>query len=268
MAEKRMFSQRVICTDNFLMLPPVTQNIYIQLSMAADDDGFVSKALITAKLCGGGINDLDELVKQDFLIRFERNVFLIKQWHVNNNKIKADRYKKTMYTSFLNEVETDESGVYLFKDNTDWRQDGDIAEPENIQDVSNNEEYGDNVETLRNQDGDITEAQSSIEKNRLEERRKEKTTPALAGSLSPNLRNNRTTTTDPLIHRDDKSSAKEVRILPPMDDDVMYSSYIKPSENDFNKTIMMIWSSGYSTNEEQNKQIKDIIASHKKQEVK
>lgn len=268
MAEKRMFSQRVICTDNFLMLPPVTQNIYIQLSMAADDDGFVSKALITAKLCGGGINDLDELVKQDFLIKFERNVFLIKQWHVNNNKIKADRYKKTMYTSFLNKVEADESGVYLFKDNADWRQGGDITEPENIQDVSNNKEYGDKAETLRNQSGDITEAQSSIEENRLEERRKDKnTTPALAGSLAPNLRNNRTTTIDPLIHKQNKSSSK-YDTLPDMDDETMYSTYIKMTGDNFNKTIGRILQDGFMTTQEQNTQIKRIIADHEKQEAK
>ena len=41
MAEKRMFSKKVIDTDYFLEMPTSAQNLYFHLGMRADDDGFV-----------------------------------------------------------------------------------------------------------------------------------------------------------------------------------------------------------------------------------
>ncbi len=261
-----MFNQKVICTDNFMLLPPITQNVYVQLNMNADDDGFVASALTTARLCGGGINDLDELVKQDFLIKFERNVFLIRHWRLNNNKIQSDRYKKTIYPEFMQQVELDDNNIYRL--NVECEQAVNKPLTENIQDVNENGASVNNTLSSREQDGHILLTQNRLEENRLDERRKDKTTtPALAGSLAPNLRNNRTTTIDPLIHKQNKSSSK-YDTLPDMDDETMYSTYIKMTGDNFNKTIGRILQDGFMTTQEQNTQIKRIIADHEKQEAK
>lgn len=44
MAEKRMFSMKIIDSDAFLDMPLSTQALYFHLSMRADDDGFLNNA--------------------------------------------------------------------------------------------------------------------------------------------------------------------------------------------------------------------------------
>ena len=41
MAQKRMFNNSVVGSDEFLEMPDSSQNLYFHLSMQADDDGFV-----------------------------------------------------------------------------------------------------------------------------------------------------------------------------------------------------------------------------------
>ena len=42
MANRRMFSSEVVCTDKFLDMPSSSQALYFQFGMKADDDGFIS----------------------------------------------------------------------------------------------------------------------------------------------------------------------------------------------------------------------------------
>ena len=42
MAEKRMFTQKIVDSDAFLDMPLSTQALYFHLNMHADDDGFVN----------------------------------------------------------------------------------------------------------------------------------------------------------------------------------------------------------------------------------
>ena len=42
MAEKRMFSKKIVSSDAFLEMPLSSQALYFHLAMYADDDGFVS----------------------------------------------------------------------------------------------------------------------------------------------------------------------------------------------------------------------------------
>ena len=42
MAEKRMFSIRIVDSDAFLDMPLSTQALYFHLGMRADDDGFIN----------------------------------------------------------------------------------------------------------------------------------------------------------------------------------------------------------------------------------
>ena len=43
MAERRMFTRKIIDSDAFTELPPSTQALYFHLCMNADDDGFNNK---------------------------------------------------------------------------------------------------------------------------------------------------------------------------------------------------------------------------------
>ncbi|KRL05848.1 hypothetical protein [Liquorilactobacillus oeni] len=98
--KKRTLSKKVVSSSDFLNLSVEAQALYFHLSVTADDDGFLNTTLSTARYCGIPIKTVDELVKNGYLIRFDRFVFCLTHWRVNNNKINPDRYKSTKYKYF------------------------------------------------------------------------------------------------------------------------------------------------------------------------
>ena len=61
MAEKRMFSMKIIDSDAFLDMPLSTQALYFHLSMRADDDGFLNNAKRIMDMIKANQNDYDLL---------------------------------------------------------------------------------------------------------------------------------------------------------------------------------------------------------------
>lgn len=96
MAERRMFSQKVVGSDAFTEMPAMTQVLYFHLNMNADDDGFVNSPKKIARSVGATDKDLTTLINKRFLIRFPSGVVVIKHWKINNS-IRPDRYKPTEY---------------------------------------------------------------------------------------------------------------------------------------------------------------------------
>ena len=97
MAQRRMFSLKVIDTDNFLDMSPTAQNLYFHLGMRADDDGFVSNPKKIMQICGAPDDDMKVLVIKGFVIPMATNgVCVITHWKVNN-LIRPDRYSETDY---------------------------------------------------------------------------------------------------------------------------------------------------------------------------
>lgn len=107
MAQRRMFSPDIVCSEEFLEMPPSSRELYFQLGMRADDDGFIQPNGVMRTL-GSSTDDLKVLVAKRFLLPFETGVVVIKHWLIHN-MIRADRYKETR---FLEEKKT----LYL-KDN-------------------------------------------------------------------------------------------------------------------------------------------------------
>ena len=58
MAQKRMFNNSVVGSDEFLEMPDSSQNLYFHLSMQADDDGFVDKWKSIMRMTGKKEDDL------------------------------------------------------------------------------------------------------------------------------------------------------------------------------------------------------------------
>ena len=52
MAEKRMFSAKIIESDAFLDIPATAQMLYFHICMNADDDGFVNNPRKIIRMCG------------------------------------------------------------------------------------------------------------------------------------------------------------------------------------------------------------------------
>ena len=106
MAERRMFSKRIINSARFLKMPISCQALYFHLGLEADDDGVV-EAYPVMNTTGATEDDLKVLVAKDFVrVLNEDLVTYITDWH-ENNKIRADRKVDSVYKNLLIQVAPD-----------------------------------------------------------------------------------------------------------------------------------------------------------------
>ena len=140
MAEKRMFTQKIIDSDAFLDMPLSTQALYFHLNMRADDDGFVNNPKRIQRTIGASEDDLKLLIAKRFLICFENGVIVIKHWRMHNT-LKSDRYRPTQYQEEFALLEVKDNKSYTERQNVpllpaedelepDWRQPGSSSEPQ------------------------------------------------------------------------------------------------------------------------------------------
>lgn len=106
MAERRMFSKRVVGSARFLKMPISTQCLYFHLGLNADDDGIV-EAYTTIKQIGATEDDLKVLVAKGFCkVLNEDLVTYITDWR-ENNKLRADRKIDSIYKDLLLQIVPD-----------------------------------------------------------------------------------------------------------------------------------------------------------------
>ena len=119
MASRRMFSKAVIEDDNFAELSKDARLLYFYLGLFADDDGFLSSSKKVMKVADVNLDSLEELVKANYLIRFDSNVILIRHWK-QNNQIRSDRHCDTVHKKEMKLVYFDnESKTYELLANND-----------------------------------------------------------------------------------------------------------------------------------------------------
>ncbi|MDO4622633.1 MAG: DNA replication protein DnaD, partial [Eubacteriales bacterium] len=114
MAEKRMFTQKIVDSDAFLDMPLSTQALYFHLNMRADDDGFVNNAKKIQRVIGASEDDLKLLIAKRFVLIFDSGVIVIKHWRMHN-LLRKDRYSPTQYQEELNSLELKENKAYTEK---------------------------------------------------------------------------------------------------------------------------------------------------------
>ena len=114
MAEKRMFSQRIIDSDAFLDMPLSTQALYFHLNMRADDDGFVNNPKRIQRTVGASEDDLKLLIAKRFLLCFENGVIVIKHWRMHNT-LRKDRYNPTQYQEQFAMLDVKNNSAYTEK---------------------------------------------------------------------------------------------------------------------------------------------------------
>jgi hypothetical protein len=114
MAEKRMFTKKIVDSDAFLDMPLSTQALYFHLNMRADDDGFVNNPKRIQRTIGASDDDLKLLIAKRFLICFDNGIIVIKHWRMHNALLK-DRYRETQYNSQMSLLEVKENGAYTEK---------------------------------------------------------------------------------------------------------------------------------------------------------
>lgn len=116
MAERRMFAKSVIDCDMFLDMPQSARLLYYDLSMRADDDGFITPKKVM-RMTGASNDDLKILIAKKFVIPFESGVVVIKHWRINNY-LRNDRYKETTFLDEKSQLNVDAKREYELSDNT------------------------------------------------------------------------------------------------------------------------------------------------------
>ena len=103
MAERRMFSKRIIESARFLRMPASSRLLYFDLGMRADDDGVV-EAYTVIRATGATEDDFKILVAKNFLkVLNEDMVSYITNWS-ENNRIRPDRKIDSIYKGLLIQV--------------------------------------------------------------------------------------------------------------------------------------------------------------------
>lgn len=114
MAEKRMFTKKIVDSDAFLDMPLSTQCLYFHLNMRADDDGFVNNPKKIQRMVGASEDDLKLLIAKRFVLVFENGVIVIKHWRMHNT-LRKDRYNPTQYQEQMQELMLKDNGSYTEK---------------------------------------------------------------------------------------------------------------------------------------------------------
>ena len=111
MAERRMFAKTIIDSDAFLDMPISARLLYYDLSMRADDDGFINSPKKIMRIVGATQDDLNILILRKFIIPFESGIVVIKHWKIHNY-IAKDRYTETKYKEEKAQLELDNNNSY------------------------------------------------------------------------------------------------------------------------------------------------------------
>lgn len=111
MANKRMFTMKIVDSDAFLDMPLSTQCLYFHLNMRADDDGFIGNPKRIMKIIGASEDDLKLLITKSFLLVLENGVIVIKHWRMHNTLSKR-RYHETQYIDEKSELLIKKNGSY------------------------------------------------------------------------------------------------------------------------------------------------------------
>ena len=111
MAQRRMFSMKIVDTDAFLDMPLSSQVLYFHLAMRADDDGFVGNPKKVMRMIGTQDDDMKVLLSKRFILPFENGVCVIKHWKIHNY-IQKDRYTETTYLREKKMLELNDNNSY------------------------------------------------------------------------------------------------------------------------------------------------------------
>lgn len=84
MAKRRMFSLDIVDTDRFLDMPVTSRCCYFELSMRADDDGFVSNPKRLMRMLNYSEDDLKLLIIKGFITPSENEGVVVTHWNMQN----------------------------------------------------------------------------------------------------------------------------------------------------------------------------------------
>lgn len=120
-----MFSLKVIDTDAFLDMPISSRLLYYELSIRADDDGFISSPKKITRMVGCSEDDLKMLIMKQFIIPFTSGVCVIRDWRIHNY-IQKDRYHETQYVDEKSQLVLEKNGMYTKRIQDAYKMDTEV----------------------------------------------------------------------------------------------------------------------------------------------
>lgn len=112
MTKRRMISAEVFETDRFTKLSNASQTLYTHMILHADDDGIVDNVENLMRVYRIQSKSLYELAEKNYLISLDCGLWLIADWR-RMNKVRADRYKPTVYKTEFEQLSIDEKARYF-----------------------------------------------------------------------------------------------------------------------------------------------------------
>jgi len=110
MANRRMIARDVICNNSFITLPYSAQALFFQLTIDADDGGFVGSTERVLRTIGCTQDDMSALIEKGFVIRFDNDVIVMRHWKIANT-VKNDR-QTTNFQNELAQLRIDTNKIY------------------------------------------------------------------------------------------------------------------------------------------------------------
>lgn len=112
MANRRMFSKRMIESDAFLEMPLSSRCLYFHLCLMADDEGFIDNVTTVIRIVGASHDDFKLLLTKRFILQVDSSVYVVTDWF-EHNYIRKDRKLKSKYNHLQNTVNEMTNGAYL-----------------------------------------------------------------------------------------------------------------------------------------------------------
>ena len=165
MAQRRMISKAVVEAEWFIGMPASAKCLYFYMNLKADDDGVVDCMSVCRMMAGASEEDVRILEEKNYIIKARDGLWVLKHFG-QNNEIKKDRYKPTIYPDAIEGLVKRKDGSY-----TRCIQNVSNMEPTCIQNGS-----PDKNSIVENREG----------KYRLEENSKEDTNTSLTDYLNKN----------------------------------------------------------------------------------
>jgi hypothetical protein len=164
MANKRMFSNKIIDTDKFRDLGQTAQALYFMLGMDTDDDGFVSFKKIQ-KLGGFAIDDLNVLKAKGLVIVFDNGIVVITHHEIHNY---LQRRKPTIFQKEFRQLSLTKDKTYVFNTCLTNVELDEMRREESRGELIKNQKTLEIEKTGTEKDGDGENAKAEKEKSEFE----------------------------------------------------------------------------------------------------
>lgn len=111
MAQRRMIAKAVVEAEWFISMPSSAKCLYFYMNLKADDDGVVDCMSVCRMMAGASEDDVRVLEGKNYIIKARDGLWVLKHFG-QNNEIKKDRYKPTIYQDAIAGLKKKPDGSY------------------------------------------------------------------------------------------------------------------------------------------------------------